>query len=103
VETFLLHRSGFGGKQSIVFSFGGFTTQSANILKIPIITNSVGPRTIFPAVGIFPDPNHQKFPIVDYYQKSKYQSIRKYPRIGKYHDWGVLGEQQHTPSIGRKV
>jgi hypothetical protein len=49
------------------------------------------------------DPNHQKFPIVDYYQKSKYQTISKYPGISKYHDWGVLGEQQHTPSIGRKV
>jgi hypothetical protein len=57
-----------------------------------------GPRTIFSA-----DPNHQKFPIVDYYQKSKYQTISKYPGISKYHDWGVLGEQQHTPSIGRKV
>jgi hypothetical protein len=73
-------------------------SQSSQILWGPArFFRQWGPRTIFS------DPNHQKFPIVDYYQKSKYQTISKYPRISKYHDWGVLGEQQHTPSIGRKV
>ena len=41
------YSSGFGGKQSMVFSISAFTTQSTHILKIPIIVNSMGPRKIF--------------------------------------------------------